>query len=750
MAYSQENRLIAIDTPLGKDKLLLASFKGIEGISRLFRFELKLLSENQNIVFEDIVGKNVTILITLADGSQRPINGLISRFAQERGYEDIGPDSNLSYYTATMVPWMWLLTRTTNSRIFQNQSVPDIVKKTFEDKGFRDFKIQLHGDYKPREYCVQYRETDFNFVSRLLEDEGIFYFFEHEKGKHTLLLADTPEDHKPCPNQEKAVYQITTGGWFEEDTITGIEKRQEITAGKYTQIDYNFKTPATDLKVEVASQQALGPTELELYHFPGAYEKRADGEGRTNLRMQEVETGITAINGVSVCRAFTSGYRFDLKGHYREELSDKPFVLTTILHDATTEGSYITDARQDLEEDFSYTNKFTCIPQSIPFRPRRITPRPLMRGTQTAIVSGPSGEEIYTDEHGRVKVQFHWDREGQKDDKSSCWIRVSQAWAGGGWGAMQIPRIDQEVIVDFLDGNPDYPIIIGRVYHGTNKPPYDLPGDKTKSTIKSDSSLGGGGSNELRFEDKKGEEEIFLHGQKDWTIAIENDKNQTVGNDETLSVTNNRTKDVGVDQKETIGSNKTITVGSNHDETIGADKTLKVGSNHTETIGANMSETVGANMSQTVGSNKTETISIAKNLTIGAAYQVSVGAAMNETVGAAKMEEIGAIKSVNVGASSSENVAANKSVDAGGNISESAGKDVIIKAGKKMSLSAGDDYSVSGNKKGIIDVKDQLTLKCGSASITMKKNGDILIKGKKINIKGSGDVVIKGSKILEN
>ena len=352
MAYTQENRLIAIDTPLGKDELLLASFKGIEGISRLFRFELKLLSENQNIVFEDIVGKNVTILITLADGSQRPINGLISRFAQERGYEDAGPDSNLSYYSATMVPWLWLLTRTANSRIFQNLSVPDIVKKTFEDKGFRDVKMRLHGNYKPREYCVQYRETDYNFVSRLLEDEGIFYFFEHEKGKHTLLLADTPEDHSPCPYQESAVYQLTTGGWFDEDTITGIEKRQEITAGKYTQTDYNFKTPATDLKVEVTSQQALGPTELEIYHFPGVYEKRADGEARTNLRMQEVETGIETIHGSSVCRAFTSGYRFDLKGHYRAEISDKPFVLTTITHEATTEGSYITAAQTGIRRGF--------------------------------------------------------------------------------------------------------------------------------------------------------------------------------------------------------------------------------------------------------------------------------------------------------------------------------------------------------------------------------------------------------------
>jgi type VI secretion system secreted protein VgrG len=350
------------------------------------------------------------------------------------------------------------------------------------------------------------------------------------------------------------------------------------------------------------------------------------------------------------------------------------------------------------------------MPFDVPYRPARRTPRPVVDGMQTAIVVGPSGEEIYTDQHGRVKVQFHWDREGKKDENSSCWIRVSQLWAGAGWGGMYIPRIGQEVIIDFLEGDPDRPIITGRVYHGNNQPPYPLPAEKTKSTIMSNSSLGGGGSNEFRFEDKKGQEEIYLHGQKDWTIAILNDKNQTIGNNETLSV----------------------------------------GSNRTKTVGVNQTESIGANLNETVGSNKTETIAIAKALTIGAAYQVTVGAAMNETVGGLKAEEIGAAKIVAVGASSSENVGANKSVDAGGNISESADKDVDIKSGKKMSLTAGDDFSVSGNKKGLIEIKDQLTIKVGSASITLKKNGDITINGKTINVKGSGNIVMKAKKILEN
>jgi type VI secretion system secreted protein VgrG len=741
MPYTQENRFIAIETPLGKDELLLAGFRGNESISSLFHFDLDLLSENHNVAFENIIGESVTLSMILNDGSQRFFNGIISSFCQERGGTLSGSNEDLAYYTAEMVPWFWLLTRSADSRIFQQLSVPDIVEKIFQEKGLLDYKLTLHESYDKRDYCVQYRETDFNFISRLLEDEGICYFFDHEKGKHTLVLADTVEDFKPCPKQEDARYQMTTGGWLDEDVITGFEKRQEITASKYTHTDYNFKTPATDLKVEVTSQQAIVPKELEIYDFPGEYDKRALGEKRSNLRIQEEELKITTITGSSNCRAFNSGYRFNLDGYFRDDMNNKPFVLAYLDHMASEEESYISSSSSSNGE-FAYLNNFTCSPFDVPYRPARITPKPVVQGTQTAIVTGPSGEEIYTDEHGRVKVQFHWDREGQNDDQSSCWIRVSQAWAGAGWGAMQIPRIGQEVIVDFLEGDPDQPIIIGRVYHGTNRPPYDLPADKTKSTIKSDSSLGGGGSNEMRFEDMKGSEEIFLHGQKDWTIAIENDKNQTVGHDETMSVVNNRTKDVGVDQKESIGSNKTIEVGSNHDETIGADKTLKVGTNHTETI--------GANMTQSVGSNKAETISIAKALTIGAAYQVSVGAAMNETIAAAKAEEIGAAKSVNVGAASSENVGANKSVDAGGNISETAGKDVDIQSGKKMSLKAGDDYSVKGDKNGIIDIKDQLTIKVGKASITMKKNGDITISGKTINIKGSGNIVMKAKKILEN
>ena len=434
--------------------------------------------------------------------------------------------------------------------------------------------------------------------------------------------------------------------------------------------------------------------------------------------------------GQSTVPRLLPGFTFTMHGHDLDGFNQE-YVLYEVTHNGKQPQVL---AERSGGEGTQSGNSFLAVPSSVALRPERITPKPVIKGVQTAIVAGPSGDEIYPDAHGRVKVQFHWDRQGRNDENSSCWIRVSQAWAGTGWGAMFIPRINQEVIVDFIEGDPDRPIITGRVYHGTNTPPYALPGEKTKSTIKSHSSKGGGGSNEIRFEDKKGSEEIYVHGQKDWTIAINNDKNQQVGSNESLSVGNNRTKTVGNDQSETIGVNKHITVGSNHDEQIGANK----------------NETIASNMNLMVGVNQTDTVGAAKAVTIGAAYQITVGAAMNETVGAAKAEEIGAVKAVTVGGNSTETVGGSKSMDVGKSISAKAGKDVSIVSGKKMDLASGDNFAISGSKKGYIELEDELTIKVGSASITLKKNGDVAIKGAKINVKGSGKITIKGSNVLEN
>ena len=716
MAYTQENRIIALESPLGKDELLPTAFRGAEGMSRLFSFEVVAVSHNQAITFEKIVGKNVTIAVGLQDGTERYFNGIVCRFSQAGAGSQQDKEVHFTEYRATVVPWLWLLTQTENSKIFQEKSVPDIVEAVFQKRGFqkgKDYAFRLQGNFYKRGYCVQYRETDFHFVSRLLEDEGIHYFFEHGKGKHTLVMTDNPGENKPCPQQKTARYQRAASGKADEDLIQEFQEKMEVVPTAFTLNDYNFEVPKTDLKVNVPSNKKLTDRDCEIYDYPGCYETKSKGDRFANIRMQGEEAKIAVFTGVGECRAFTSGQRFELTDYYRSDLNDRQYVLTGIVHEASQSLGLAGEG----DDVFRYKNEFTCIPHDVPFRPPREMPRPVVRGTQTAIVVGPSGEEIYTDKHGRIKVQFHWDRDGKRDENSSCWIRVGQLWSGPGWGAVYIPRIGQEVIVDFLEGDPDRPIVIGCVYHGNNKAPYPLPDEKTKSVIKSDSSLGGGGFNELRFEDKKGKEEIFLHGQKDWTIAIENDKNQTVGHDETLKVTNDRTKSVGVNQKETIGANKTIQVGANHTEAIGAAMSLTVGSNKTETVAINSAETIGA----------------AKELTIGGLYQVSVGAAMNETVGAAKAEEVGAAKSVVVGLSLTEDVGKDMSVTVGGNLSEDVEKTHSLKA-----------------KKVIVEAEDEITLKTGQATINMKKNGDITINGKKIQVKASGDIVLKGQKILEN
>src|SRR5664279_4354417 len=586
MPYTQENRLIAIDTPLGKDVLLLQGFSGHEGISRLFSFHLDLLSLKDSISFRDIVGQNVTIEIRLANNGLRYLNGFVSRFAQS------GSEERFTHYQMEVVPWLWFLTRNADCRIFQNQSIPYIIQEVFKDRGFQDFKPSLTGTYEPREYCVQYRETDFNFVSRLMEQYGIFYFFQHENGKHTLVLADSPGAYQPCPGQPSARYALVAGGLDAEDTVTAWQMEQELRTGKYSLTDYNFETPSTSLLSGEPTVAKVGKNgDYEIYDYPGEYLKHSQGDSLTKIRMQEEEAGHLVVSGSGVCRAFTSGYKFDLKDHYRADMNDS-YLLTEVQHVASVGSSY-TSAEGGSGEH--YSNHFTCIPSSVPFRPARITPKPFVQGPQTALVVGKSGEEIWVDKYGRVKVQFYWDRQGKKDENSSCWIRVSQNWAGKNWGAMWIPRMGQEVIVDFLEGDPDRPLITGRVYNAEQIVPYPLPDNQTVSTLKSRSSKGGASANynEIRFEDKKGSEQIFVNAEKDMDQRVENDSREYVKNDRHLIVHAN--------QHELVDADKHGHVKGKHFEAIDGDMSLKVGGDVKEKVSGNASLQVGQSMNEKVG-----------------------------------------------------------------------------------------------------------------------------------------------------
>lgn len=737
---TQDNRPVSISSPLGKDVLLFRRMSVKEELGRLFQINIDLLSEDPSIKLPDILGQNITVSLDLNDDETRYFNGFVSRFAQ------VGEEGRLSRYQATVSPWLWFLTRTSDCRIFQEMTVPDIIKKVFRDAGFSDFEDKLNGSYRQWVYCVQYRETDFNFVSRLMEQEGIYYFFQHEDGKHMLVLSDGYSSHEPVSGYEEIPYYPPSGNTTQPEHVSSWVLSQQIQPGSYTLDEYDFERPKADLLVRSNISRQHQHAEYEIYDYPGEYPDSSDGDNYVKARIEELQSQYEILEGESDARGIMVGALFNLTNYPRSD-QNREYLITSAEHFLQV-GAY--EGPLEGSDGPTYHCELTAIDAKENYRSSRITPKPLVQGPQTAVVVGKSGEEIWTDKYGRVKVQFHWDREGKLDENSSCWIRVSHPWAGKGWGAVATPRIGQEVIVSFLEGDPDQPIITGRVYNGDNAVPHGFPAGAVISGVKSNSTKGGGGYNEYVFDDTKGNELIREHGQFDKDSTIENDLREHVLNDRSRDVTNNETISVGNDQSISIGNNQDFSIGNNQTGTIGADKSITVGANHTESIGANQSITVGSNKTETVTINTAETIGVAKELTIGGAYQVTVGAVMNETVGGAKAEEIGAAKSVNVALNSSENIGKNKTVDAGSSITEQAGKDFNMSSGKKMILSAGDDFSLAGMKKGLIDIADELTIKCGSAMISMKKNGDITIKGKKITVKGSDDIVIKGKKVLQN
>ena len=558
MAYAQATRRLQVSTPLGDDVLLLRTFSGAEALSQLFQFDLEMLSENTSISYDAIVGKNVTVGLALAsDESQRFWNGYVSSFYQA------GRDSSLAVYRAHMVPWFWFLNQTTDCRIFQNKTVPDIITQIFGEYGFKDFEKRLSGSYNPREYCVQYRETDFNFISRLMEEEGIYYFFEHSDGKHVLVMADSPDAHHVCQNQPTAKCALARDGVRPDDRVMEWVQEEAYRPGKITTTDYNFEMPSTKLLATVQGQR-----QYELYDYPGEYKTKGEGDGYARVRLEEQQAPAIVARGVSDCRGFGVGYKFSLQDHYRGDLNQS-YVLTGISHQARHGLDYRSGNNdQDRTE---YSNVFRALPASTQIRPARTTRIPIVTGCQTAVVVGPPGEEIYTDKYGRVKVQFHWDREGKYNENSSCWIRVSHPWAGKSWGSIQIPRIGQEVVVDFLEGDPDRPLITGRVYNAGAMPPWDLPAKKVVSGLMSNSTKGGGGYNEVSFDDTKGNELLNMHAQYDMATKVEHDQRNTIVHDQTTTVVTGK-------QTDTVKQEIVITSQTAHIHvTADTEITMKVG-----------------------------------------------------------------------------------------------------------------------------------------------------------------------------
>lgn len=774
-----EQRAALVQTPVGAELLTFTHLVGRDEISRCLAYTVGFVSTNADIDPLKMLGGVVSI-----EGESDPkrwFSGLIAEFRLTR-IED-----RLAYYEAIVRPWLWFLGNTTDCRIFQDKTAVEIVEEIFSKYGgIAKFEKRLQGSYPPREYCVQYDESDLDFVQRLLEHEGIMYFFEHAEGEHKLILADAMSKLKPAPGYETVLYQFEgQGSRRDVEYITEWIPGSAVRPGAYAHTDYDFEKPAADLMAKSAQpfghKQAAG----ENYRHPGAHLEVGRGDSLAAIRREEIQAPHMRIAAVGTVRGLFSGCTFKLDGFPRKDQNKEYLVVSAEyrLFDPGYRAGVDTDG-----ENFKVV--LGVAPTSVPYRPPRITARPIMRGPQTATVVGPSGEEIFTDKYARVKVQFHWDRLGKKDQKSSCFVRVSQTWAGSGWGFIQIPRIGQEVIVDFIEGNPDLPIITGRVYNASQMPPYGLPGNATQSGWKSNSSKGGGGYNELMFEDKAGSELVNFQAQKDHHLLIKHDRNKTVQHDQSdridhdakhsvghnldEDVGNNKTVKVGVDQTTNIGSNDTETVGKNRSLTVGVDETIHVVSNSTENIDANHSQTVGLVQTVTVGAARVDSVGASETRTVGAVQSNTIGASRSVTVGAAQSHSIGAADSWQIGAGQTVSIAADQSVTTGSSqtFSIGAARNASIAAddstsvggahslavGKASSISITDNCSIKVGKKLVIDAGDEILIQTGSAKIMMKKDGSIAIEGKDISVKGSGKIVIKasgditmkGSKIAEN
>jgi type VI secretion system secreted protein VgrG len=605
--YTDSNRFLYLDTPMGPDQLLFKSFRGQESLSQLFAFHLELAATNATSVdFEKLIGQSVSFGVQGAEARQaaRDFNGIVIEMSQG------ARDRTFTAYHVTVAPAVWKLTRKFQSRLFQHITVPDILKKVFQ--GF-DVAYEIQGTWDQREYCTQYQESDFDFASRLMEEEGIYYFFKFERGSHTMVLANTPQSHPDIPDKSSLIFESVQGGTRDEERVSLWQKAQFWGSGKYTLWDHHFELPHRNLAADqlvidsvtagkiTHKLKTAGNEAMEVYENPGRYAQRFDGIDKSggekpadlqniftdnkrtvDIRMEQTETPMMLIQGSSNCRQITSGHKFTLQRHFN---ADGQYVAVSVSHDGS-EGSFRSgEGTPDAENH--YGNDFTCIPYALAFRPPRVTNRPLIAGPQSAVVVGPAGEEIFPDKYGRVKVQFHWDREGVNNLDSSCWLRVGTMWGGQTWGAIHIPRIGQEVIVLFLEGDPDRPIIVGGVYNPDQMPPYKLPDHKTVSTTKSRSSKNGTADNynELRFEDLKSKEQVFFHAERDKDERVKQESREWVGGNRHMIVEKSHNESIGADRNTNIGHNLVVHVVNDNDEAIDGNLQMTVAKDHQHLTG---------------------------------------------------------------------------------------------------------------------------------------------------------------------
>jgi type VI secretion system secreted protein VgrG len=717
-----------------------------EGIGTLYAAQVDIETEELHADLGALLGATCELVLQRGEHPPRFVYGVVTRV------DYLGLSEHHLRARLELGPAFALARQRTHSRIWQDSSVQDIVREvlanTLDDYGRSVELGHLQRATAPRDYCVQYRESDFDFVCRLLEEEGISWLFVHdsERRHEVLTLCDDNKDYPRYANTDTTALLPVIAHNPEEaelESLQAFEWARELTPTTVALSEFDAASPGSVALDESGQPDARDRSRRVYDHADGRLLGAALG-----LRAQDYEQALRMAGSLATCRGNAAllgpGCQFTLEG---VELEGTPseWIVTHLIHhcEAPAEGARV------------YHNTLRCIPAEVPIRPLPSTAKPRVLGPQTATVVG--GGEIDTDAQGRIQVQFHWQEDPSFAAGASCRVRCAQSWAGPGWGAQFIPRVGMEVVVEFLDGNPDRPLVTGCVYNGGAEPPFALPGNSTQSGWRSNSSPGGGGSNELRFEDAAGSEEIYIHGQKDWTVEINHDTHTTIANDEVRSVGHDRETSIQNDQRERVGGSQNIAVAADHVETIGASMTLTVGEGQHVSVGQDQSVSVGQTRAVTVGDSATETVTKVKSVTVGGALATIVGGAMNTSVGAACAEEVAGLKTIAVGAGSSESVVGSKTVDAA-SITHTARKDMSLSAGQGASISAGADLavdaggklSVRGKKAGLLELDEALTIKVGKAAITLKKNGEIVLDGVKISVKGKKSITLKSKKVNQN
>jgi len=674
------------------DKFKVESFQVNEQVSDNFTIQLTLLSEDHDITFDALSRKSGVLRLTGQGlATSRAFHGIINSLMY------LGTGRRFSRYQITLVPEIWFLTQKRNCRIFQQQPVPEILRSVFSDAGVSNFRLELSGSYPAKEYLLQYRESDHHFVQRIMAEHGLWYYFEHTEANHTMVILDSNDaiaDLLSTPLNASHIgpllYHSDQGGMADQECISDLQQSHITRIGQVSYNDYNYLTP--DIP-QGGNKSDHDNDDLENYDYPGRYISPSEGAEKVNQSMEALLAENHHVLADSNIMRLTAGYRCSIHEHPRQQLNRSYLLLKT----EHTGYNPTVNEEEAGESPCTYSNRFVALPDDITYRAAKLN-APVVDGPHTAVVTGPAGEEIYTDELGRIRVQFHWDREGENNEQSSCWLRVSQSMAAPGWGAVYLPRIGHEVVVTFLEGDPDRPLVTGSVYNGLHTPPYPLPEHKTRTVFRSQSHKGEG-HNELYFEDENRQEEVYFHAQKDMHTKILNDRHREIGRDEYLKVGNLQQNDIDGNQQETVDGHKTSHIVQTFNETVERDVDLSLNENKQQKVALNSELKQGSNKQIIVGRNRTQEV---------------------------KAED-------------SNVVIKNRSAE--------IDVDDTITIGKNLSVEALGNISIRSNTTATVVSADELTIRAGASSLVLKSSGDIHLFGNQISIAGAGSVTAKGSKV---